>query len=189
MKKFREITDDLQRFDWWIGKLIFCLIEIGSGVGLWMEWISKTIATIAIISGIAVLIWPFISKYFNRTPKYIPFKDAIKAIGDCGYYDVNGHAIMHQNMVITRDSYYKGLLQESVNNKDIGLYGRKIHSSNSEPQKIEVDEFKELYLEEDCNSLSETLRDWSRQNKYTDLSFEKKELDLLLDKLKNEISS
>lgn len=189
MKNFRDFTDDLQRFDWWIGKLIFCLIEIGSGTGLWMEWVSKTIGITAIISGIAVLIWPFISKHFKRAPKYISFKEATKIIADCSYYDFNGQDKINESEGVTRESYYKQLLSIRIRRKEISLYGRKIYSSNPKVQKIDNNEFKKLYLEMDCNFLSTPAYSQIRENVYTDLRFKKNELNLLAGKLKREISA
>lgn len=200
MKKFREITDDLQRFKFYLD-----LLPAGMGLlNLKIDFLGQVPSYICILISILLLSWHFSkfvwkwnldnkkstqsqSKIEETKPVYISFQDAIKLIGDCGYYDVNGHTVMHQKMGVTRDSYYKGLLQENIKRKDISLYGRKIHSSITELQKIEANEFKELYLENDCNFLSSPYWSQNRENVYTDLNFEKNELNSLVEKLKQEL--
>lgn len=197
MKKFREFTDDLQRFKFYLD-----LLPAGIGLlNLEIDFLGHFPSYVCISISIVLLGWRLLKWIKGKrkpkqsqinieeaTPVYISFKDAIKVIGACDFYDFNGHDKMSESMGVTRESYYRELLKDRVKRKEISLYGRKIYSSSADLQKIAVDEFKELYFEDDCNFLSETLRDWSRQNKYTDLSFNKNELNLLVEKLKHEIN-
>lgn len=115
---------------------------------------------------------------------YIPFKGAVKFMFNSGYYEYNEQDLMNQLERITPEAYYRQLLIIKIKKKEICLYARKINGPNSEMQKIDVNQFKKLYLETDCNFLSTPIYSQDRENVYTDLSFEENELNLLLENLK-----
>ena len=187
MDYFNKITDFIQRI-WFWGSVIASLF---AGVNWYMEWhkyvglLSFLIAIILITSHFFVWIRSWVKN--KKKPIFVSFNDAIKIVGDCVFYDINEHRIIFENMRFTRHSYSKGLLVKRIKDKEISLHGRKIYSSKSELQKIDVKEFKRLYLEKDCNFLSSPKYCDKRENIYTDLSFNKKELELLVEKLKQEL--
>ena len=127
MHYFNNFTDFMQRI-WFWGIIIsssFTGIDWYTELSnSYLAFLSFSIAVILLVSRFFIWIKDKVKDRRKPTqsetnieeikPVYIPFKEAIKIIADCGYYDFNGHDKMNEAMGVTRQSYYRELKKRNL---------------------------------------------------------------------------
>lgn len=186
MDIFNKITDFLQRVNFWMG-----ITPLLIGVCITLTF-SDLLGIFLIFSGIVLFIWRFLIwvKGRKKSP-YISFADTINEMASTGYYDVNGHAEMWENpaLGITKESYYKNLLIQNIEEKTIVLYGINQWPKTCTMEVIDPADLSppnELVMESDGTySIYSRLK----EIKYANLSCKRDEVKTQIEMLKSSLFS